>query len=90
MAAPVTWPQAKLNAPAPVAASVIATTALTTRPAEFARTSLPCSKWRMSAPLRTAVMPSITMISVSSRTTGAAAELPEAVANVGAATQKTT
>src|SRR5439155_472339 len=47
MAAPVTWPQAKLNAPAPVAASVIATTALTTRPAEFARTSLPCSKWRM-------------------------------------------
>jgi hypothetical protein len=86
--APATCPQAKLNGPAPPVARLIAIVAFTTRPAMLATTSRPCWKVRISAPLRTAVTPSMTMVSASSRTTGAASALPAASAKAGAARKK--
>jgi hypothetical protein len=86
--APDSWPQAKLNGPAPPRAREMAMTALTPRPTELARMSLPCWKLRIRAALRTAVRPSITMTSVRSWTTAAAAGSPAAAANAGAASQK--
>ncbi len=86
--APPNCPQAKLNGPAPATASPMATIALTERPAALATVSLPCWNVRMRVPLRTAVRPSMTMVSASSRTTGAAARSPAAAENAGAVSQK--
>ena len=77
----------KLYAPAPATASVRLTTALKTKPTAIAFMSLSCWKRRWITPTETAVMPSRTIVRVSSRTSGVASGLPAASARTGAPTQ---
>ena len=81
-------PEASAIAPAPAKDSPIATTALATMPAAFARTYRPCWNVRSRYALRTAVMPSMRMVAVNSRMTGVASGTPDRCANEGATNQK--
>jgi hypothetical protein len=85
-----TWPAARPTAPAPAAARPIATAAFATMPAMFALMTRSWRNVRSRYALRTAVKPSIRMVTVNSRMTGVASGMPASSANAGAANQKPT
>ena len=61
---------------------------MATKPAAIAFISLSCWKRRWSIATETAVMPSMTIARVISRTSGVASGLPAASARIGAPTKK--